>query len=318
LRGKSAVLRALFRWVQELGWRHFKATHHHDKAPVRGALLLWPLLHNLVADKVLAPLGGRLRLPVSGGAPLSATLTRCLVGLGLPLLQGYGLTEAAPVVTVNRPDDNVPESVGVPLPGVEVRLGENSELLVRGPNVMMGYWNRPEDTAKAIDVEGWLHTGDQARIDEGYVFIVGRLKEIIVLSNGEKVTPEDVEMALMLDPLIDQAMVVGEGKPYLAALLVMNAEAWHVMAQRWSLPADDSATLADMRLQHHVKVICQESLKRFPNFAKVRRFWLTLEPWTIDNGLVTPTMKLKRSAIEKRFSEQILQLYGHIQSKEVA
>jgi long-chain acyl-CoA synthetase len=132
------------------------------------------------------------------------------------------------------------------------------------------------------------------------------------------VTPEDVEMALMLDPLIDQAMVVGEGKPYLAALLVMNAEAWHVMAQRWSLPADDSATLADMRLQHHVKVICQESLKHFPNYAKVRRFWLTLEPWTIDNGLVTPTMKLKRSAIEKRFSEQILQLYGHIQSKEVA
>jgi len=231
----------------------------------------------------------------------------------LPLLQGYGLTEAAPVVTTNRLQDNLPESVGIPLPGVEVRLGEKNELLVRGPNVMMGYWNRPEDTARAIDAEGWLHTGDQARIENGYVFIVGRLKEIVVLSTGEKVTPEVLEIALILDPLIEQAMVVGEGKPYLAALLVLNAGAWRAMAQRWSLSAEDPTALTDVRLQHHIESLCRQSLARFPEYAQVRRFWLTLEPWTIDNGLLTPTLKLKRLAIEKRFAKHILDLYtGHM------
>jgi long-chain acyl-CoA synthetase len=271
------------------------------------------VLYYLVADKVLAHFGGRLRLAVSGGAPLSVTLSRCFVGLGLPLLQGYGLTEAAPVVATNRLQDNLPESVGIPLPGVEVRLGEKNELLVRGPNVMMGYWNRPEDTARAIDAEGWLHTGDQARIENGYVFIVGRLKEIVVLSTGEKVTPEVLETALILDPLIDQAMVVGEGKPYLAALLVLNVGAWRAMAQRWSLSTQDPAALTDVRLQQHIESICRQSLARFPDYAQVRRSWLTLEPWTIASDLVTPTFKLKRPAIEKRFATHILDLYtGHM------
>lgn len=310
---KCAMTRALFHWAQELGWRHFQAIHHHGRAPGRWTALLWPVLRYLVADKVLAHFGGRLRLAVSGGASLSVTLSRCFVGLGVPLVQGYGLTEAAPVVTSNRPEDNLPESVGVPLPGVEVRLGEKNELLVRGPNVMMGYWNRPEDTARAIDAEGWLHTGDQARIENGYVFIVGRLKEIVVLSTGEKVAPEAVEMALMLDPLIDQAMVVGEGKPYLAALLVLNAEAWGALAKRWSLSAKDPAVLADVRLQHHIENLCHQRLASFPDYAKVRRCCLMLDPWSIDNDLVTPTLKLKRPAIEKRFAAHILKLYsGHM------
>jgi long-chain acyl-CoA synthetase len=178
---------------------------------------------------------------------------------------------------------------------------------------MMGYWNRPEDTARVIDAEGWLHTGDQARIENGYVFIVGRLKEIVVLSTGEKVAPGVLEIALLLDPLIDQAMVVGEGKPYLAALLVLNTGAWRAMAQRWSLSTQDPAALADERLQQHIENLCRRSLARFPEYAQVRRWWVTLEPWTIANGLLTPTLKLKRPAIEHRFAEHILKLYvGHL------
>ena len=310
---RGALTRALVRWTQELGWRQFQARQH------RGIALGWwdrlwrPVLQHLVARPFLARFGGRLRLAVSGGAPLSVTLSRCLVGLGLPLLQGYGLTEAAPVVSVNRLDDNVPESAGTPLPGIEVRLGEQNELLVRGPNVMMGYWNRPEETAQVIDADGWLHTGDQGRIENGHVFIVGRLKEIVVLSTGEKITPDNVEMALIEDPLIDQAMVVGEGKPYLVALLVLNAKAWGALAKRWSLPAEDSAALADERLQQHIENLCRRSLARFPEYAQVRRWWVTLEPWTIANGLLTPTLKLKRPAIEHRFAEHILKLYvGHL------
>ena len=310
---RGALPRVLVRWTQELGWRQFQARQHRGTAPGSWDRLWRLVLQYLVARPFLAHFGGRLRLAVSGGAPLSVPLSRYLVGLGLPLLQGYGLTEAAPVVSVNRPDDNVPESAGTPLPGIEVRLGEQNELLVRGPNVMMGYWNRPEDTARAIDAEGWLHTGDQGRIENGHVFIVGRLKEIVVLSTGEKVTPEGLEMALILDPLIDQAMVVGEGKPYLVALLVLNAGAWRAMAKRWSLPAEDPAALTDVRLQQHIEHLCRQSLARFPEYAQVRRCWVTLEPWTIANGLLTPTLKLKRPAIEKRFVKHTLDLYtGHM------
>ncbi|NGZ95990.1 MAG: long-chain fatty acid--CoA ligase [Nitrospira sp. WS110] len=310
---RGALTRALVRWTQELGWGQFQARQH------RGIALGWwdrlwrPVLQYLVARPFLAHFGGRLRMAVSGGAPMSVTLSRCLVSLGLPLLQGYGLTEAAPVVSVNRLNDNVPESAGIPLPGIEVRLGEQNELLVRGPSVMMGYWNRSEETAQAIDADGWLHTGDQGRIEQGHVFIAGRLKEIVVLSTGEKITPDNVEMALIEDPLIDQAMVVGEGKPYLAALLVLNGRAWGALAKRWSLPAEDSAALADERLQQHIENLCRQSLARFPEYAQVRRWWVTLEPWTIPNGLLTPTLKLKRPAIEHRFAEHILKLYvGHL------
>ncbi len=310
---RGALARALVRWTQELGWRQFRANQHRGTAPGWWDRLRLSLLQYLVARPFLAHFGGRLRLAVSGGAALSVPLARYLVGLGLPVMQGYGLTEAAPVVSVNQPDDNVPESAGIPLPGIEVRVGEQNELLVRGPNVMMGYWNRPEETAKAIDAEGWLHTGDQGRIENGHVFIVGRLKEIIVLSTGEKITPEVVEMALIEDPLIDQAMVVGEGKPYLAALLVLNSRAWGALAKRWSLPAEDSAALVDERLQQHIENLCRQSLARFPEYAQVRRCWVTLEPWTIANGLLTPTLKLKRPAIEHRFAEHILKLYvGHL------
>ncbi len=310
---RGALTRVLVRWTQEFGWRQFQASQHRGTAPGRWARLWLSLLQYLVARPLLARFGGRLRLAVSGGAPMSVTLSRCLVSLGLPLLQGYGLTEAAPVVSVNRLNDNVPESAGTTLPGIELRLGEQNELLVRGPNVMMGYWNRSEETAKTIDAQGWLHTGDQGRIEQGHVFIVGRLKEIVVLSTGEKITPDNVEMALIEDLLIDQAMVVGEGKPYLTALLVLNSRAWSALAKQWSLPAEGSAALADERLQQHIENLCRQSLARFPEYAQVRRFWVTLEPWTIANGLLTPTLKLKRPAIEHRFAEHILKLYvGHL------
>lgn len=310
---RGALPRALVRWTQELGWKQFQASQHRGTAPGRWDRLRLSLLQYLVARPFLAHFGGRLRLAVSGGAALSVPLARYLVGLGLPVMQGYGLTEAAPVVSVNQPDNNVPESAGLPLPGIEVRVGAQHELLVRGPNVMMGYWNRPEETAEAIDAEGWLHTGDQGRIEQGHLFIVGRLKEIVVLSTGEKITPDAVEMALIEDPLIDQAMVVGEGKPYLGALLVLNARAWGALARQWSLPTEDSAALADERLQQHLKNLCRRSLARFPEYAQVRRCWVTLEPWTIANGLLTPTLKLKRPAIEHRFAEHILTLYvGHL------
>jgi long-chain acyl-CoA synthetase len=311
LEEKGALAKVLFRWAEKIGWRRFEASQHRGEAPGLIARALWPVLRHLVADKILSRLGGRLRLAISGGAPLSPKLSRCFIGLGLPLLQGYGLTEASPIVTANTSANNLPESVGVALPGIELRLGDKDELLVRGPNVMLGYWSDAEKTRQTIDEDGWLRTGDVARIDrDGHVFIVGRLKEILVMSTGEKVPPNDLELAITEDPLFDQAMVVGEGKPHLAALIVLNPEAWRDLASALSLDPSDPKALTATPLAQPVHQRLQASLRRFPAYARVPEFRLTLEPWTIENGLITPTMKLKRAELERRFMREIRALYA--------
>lgn len=313
LEEKGALAKALFQWAEKIGWRRFEAVQHRGEEPGLMAEMMWPVLRHLVADKILLRLGGRLRVAVSGGAPLSPKLSRCFIGLGLPLLQGYGLTEASPIVTANTLEDNVPESVGVALPGVEIKLGDRDELLVRGPNLMLGYWNSPEKTREAIDAEGWLHTGDVARIEaDGHVFIVGRLKEILVMSTGEKVPPSDLELAITEDPLFDQAMVVGEAKPYLAALIVLNLKGWRDLARALAVDEVDPKSIEAVAVVQAVSDRVGALLRGFPAHARVREVWLTLEPWTIDNGLITPTMKLKRQELERRFAGAIRKLYaGH-------
>ncbi len=310
---KGPLARALFRWAETVGWRRFEAMQGRAGEPGIGARLAWPVLRRLVADKILSRLGGRLRLAVSGGAPLHPGISHCFLALGLPLLQGYGLTEAAPVVAGNREQDNVPESVGAALSGVELKIGEKDELLVKGPNVMLGYWGRPEDTRNTFDAEGWLRTGDQARIDDrGRVYILGRLKEVLVMSTGEKIAPNDLEMAITQDPLFDQAMVVGEGKPYIAALLVLNREAWRELAAGFALDPGAADSLAQHDVRRRVLEKLRELLRSFPGHAQVRAVRLSLEPWTIENGLITPTLKLKRAEMELRFDAAIRDLYaGH-------
>ncbi|MFZ0790325.1 MAG: AMP-binding protein, partial [Chromatiaceae bacterium] len=273
--------------------------------------LLLALLARLVARPVLDRLGGRIRVAVSGGAPLSPVVARFFIGLGLPLTQGYGLTEAAPVVSGSAPKDCVPGSVGAALPGVQVRLTPQDELLVRAPSLMLGYWRRPESTREVIDDQGWLHTGDLAGISDGNITIRGRLKEILVTSSGEKVPPADMEMALTLDPLFDQAMVLGEGRPYLAALLVLNGDAWSRLARRLGLDPEDPASLESGKALQSAQSRVRERLKGFPGFAQVRALHLRLEPWTVENGLMTPTLKLKREQLESRFDEVIQGLFRH-------
>ena len=183
----------------------------------RLARLRWPLLDLLVGRRLRAQFGGRLRFAITGGAPMALAVAERFRELGVEVLQGYGMTESSPVVAANRPGANDPASVGPPIPGVEVKIGANDELLVKGPNVMAGYLNRPEDTARAIE-GGWLHTGDQAEIRDGRIVIKGRIKDIIVTSTGEKIAPADLELALQADPLFAQAIVIGENRPFLAVL----------------------------------------------------------------------------------------------------
>lgn len=308
--GRFGIKRLLFDATVALGWRRFQAAQGRGRPLGPLGRLLWSLLRRLVAAPVLNRLGGRLRVAVSGGAPLSATVARFFVGLGLPLTEGYGLTEAGPVVTNVELERFRPGYVGLPLPGVELQLGPQQEICVRGPNVTKGYWGQPEATAAAIDAEGWLHTGDVGEIDaEGYVRIRGRLKEIIVTSTGEKVPPTDIEAALTMEPLFDQAMVVGEGRPYLTAVLVLADKPWRQLADKLGHEAEDPAALVDPVVLAAAQAKADDRLQDFPHHAQVHGLHLTRTPWTIENGLITPTMKLKRDALTGRLGTAIEALY---------
>jgi len=310
MEGRPALARWLFRSAVDIGWERFGYLQH--RAGWRPAFLLWPLLRRLVADKVLGRLGGRIRIAVCGGAPIPAEVARTFIGLGLPLIQGYGMTEAGPVLSGNRLDDNEPASVGRPLRDVQLRVTEQGELLAKSPGVMLGYLNDAAATAVAIDADGWLHTGDKARIENGYIYITGRLKEIIVLSNGEKVSPIDMEMALAADPLFEQVLVAGEGRPFLTALLVLNPERWSALAQQLGVTADDPRSLQAMVVIEEVGRRVDGLTREFPGYARIRRFSLSLEPWTVENGMQTPTLKLRRQLITERARPVIERLYaGH-------
>ncbi|MBL0038010.1 MAG: long-chain fatty acid--CoA ligase [Nitrosomonadales bacterium] len=307
----SPLRRKLFALAVNVGWHRFE--HEQGRAGWNLSLLLWPLLNHLVASKVMARLGGRLRLTLCGGAALQPEISRVFIALGLPILQGYGLTETSPIVCANRLDSNFPSSVGLPLPGVEVRIGEQGALLVKGQNVMLGYWNNAEATRAMIDADGWLNSGDIASISEsGHITITGRLKEIIVMSNGEKISPADMEQAILRDRLFELVMVYGEGRPYLTALAVVNAAGWAHLAQEAGVRADMPESLHDPRIEQQALQRIADQIKEFPGYAKINRVLLLTEPWSVDNGLVTPTLKVKRGSVVERFAKEIEQLYqGH-------
>jgi long-chain acyl-CoA synthetase len=304
----SPLKRKLFNLAVEIGWARF--LHQQGRGTWQMSFLLWPLLQKLVAQKIINHLGGRLRVALSGGAALSPEISRVFIGLGLPVIQGYGLTETSPVISGNHPDNNFPDSVGQPICDVQVKFGEQNALLVKGPNVMLGYWNNPEATKAIIDAEGWLNTGDVVRISEtGHIYITGRIKEIIVMSNGEKISPNDMELAILNDPLFDQVMIIGEAHPYLVALAVVNADAWKNFAREVGVRADMPEALMDSRVEGKILKRIALDLRGFPGYAHVRRVLLLQEPWTTENGLITPTLKLKRDKVAERFAAQIKQLY---------
>jgi long-chain acyl-CoA synthetase len=270
------------------------------------------LLDNLVAKKVMGKLGGRLRGAMSGGAALPAEAARVFIGLGLPILQGYGMTESSPVVCSNTFDDNVPSSVGRPIPGVEVKLGDSDALLIRGPNVMLGYWNDPGATRAVLSPDGWLNSGDVARIDDGRITITGRLKEIIVMSTGEKVPPADMEAAILRDALFEQVMLIGEGRSYLSALVVLNPGHWEMLAGQHNLDRDWHHLPRDGKLEEILLERIAEQIRGFPGYARIYRVALASEPWTIENGLLTPTLKLRRQQVLEHYNAEVERLYeGH-------
>ena len=190
-----------------------------------------------------------------------------------------------------------------------IAVGAVGEICVRGPQVMLGYWNNPEATQAILSADGWLNTGDQARIDpSGHVYITGRIKDIIVMANGEKLPPVDMELAIISDSLFEQAMVLGEGKPYLAALVSLNLEQWHKLATQSGFAADNPNTEAVHKL---LLERIAARLNSFPGYAQIRRIAVTLTPWSVDSGFLTPTLKVKRVKVLEHFNRDIAALYEH-------
>lgn len=306
---KSVIAQTLFKAAVNVGWHRFlvqqKRENWHPK------LLFWPLLNKLVAGKILAKLGGNLQLAVSGGAALSPEIAKTFIGLGLTISQGYGLTETSPVVSTNKLNNNDPFSVGESLGNVEIKLGENNELLVKGPTVMLGYWNNEKATKEVIDEKGWFHTGDKAKIKNNHIYITGRIKEIIVLSNGEKVPPSDIELAISADPLFEQVIVIGEAKPFLTAIITVEENNWQQFATAHSVSTDETSLQLEKVKNIFLKRI-NNQLVAFPGYEKVIRVHIVLKPWEIEDGLITPTLKLKREKINEKYAKEIIELYhGH-------
>lgn len=304
----SGFARWLFNFAVDVGYSRFE--RQQGRGYQQLSHVLWPLLKKLVADKVMVKLGGRLRMVMSGGAALSPEVSRVFIGLGLPILQGYGMTESSPVVCANRLEDNAPASVGLPIPGVEVKLGESDALLIRGPNVMLGYWNNPDATKAIISPDGWLNSGDIASIDaQGHVTITGRLKEIIVLSTGEKVPPADMEAAILRDPLFEQVMLIGEARSYLSVLVVLNPKHWQSYATQHGLEKVPEHEQSRQRIEEILLEKIAHQTSGFPGYAKIRRVAVVQEPWSVENGLLTPTLKLKRAKVFEKHQAEIDGLY---------
>lgn len=304
---QSSLKRAIVSQAIKTGWDNF--LYEQGRGRWKPALTLRKQLDRVIGPKVRQAFGGNLRCAVAGGAAIAPEVTKFFIGSGITILQGYGSTETSPVVAVNSFEANIPESVGQPLADVEVKIADKDELLTRGPSVMVGYWNNPEATAQCIDDQGWFHTGDCARIDEDHVFITGRIKEIIVLGNGEKVPPGDMELAIGTDELFHQVLVIGEGRPNLGALVVLEPEEYEKLARAEGL-AELSAEKDSPRLK---KILCARigaKLKDFPGYARIPRLAVLEEPWTVESGLLTPTLKPKRAKILEACDTEVRQLYG--------
>ena len=278
---------------------------------------LWLRIRQRVADllvfgKIRRQLGGRLETMICGGAPLSPVVGRFFLGAGIPLYEGYGLTETSPVLAANRPSSWRLGSVGPPYPGVELRIGPENEILARGPNVMLGYWNHPEATRAAIDADGWFHTGDVGGFDDdGYLHITDRIKDLIITAGGKKVAPQPIESRTQLSPFVAQAILVGDRRPFPTLLVVPDFDRLAHWASEHGITVKNREELCREPLV--LDLMEQETLgrlKHLAQFERPKKMTILGEELTVDAGLLTPTFKVKRRLVEQRFRDAIEAMYA--------
>lgn len=305
----SPARRRLFTWALGVG-RAWAEAKNRGRVP--------PLLElsHVVADRLVfvkwrEAVGGRVSRFISGGAPLPVDLALAFGGAGIPILQGYGLTETSPVIAVNSLAENRIGTVGRPIPGVEVKIAEDGEVLTRGPHVFKGYYNKPEETAAVFTEDGWFKTGDIGRLDrDGFLTITDRKKDLIKTSSGKYVAPQPIENDLVMSPLIDQAVIIGNARKYVAALIVPNRERLREWARGEGVDvASDDALVADPRAVEHVRKEVARLTSHLADYERVKRVALLPKEFTIEGGEITPTLKVRRRFVEQKYRDVIDSLY---------
>jgi long-chain acyl-CoA synthetase len=308
--GAPPARQKIFYWALKVAEKRLPYMVDRKPMPL-GLKIKSAIADKLVFSKIIARLGGRVKYVVSGGAPLSADLAAFFIGAGVEILEGYGLTETSPVIAVNRPDKRRIGTVGPVIPGVEVRIAPDGEILTRGPHVMKGYWNNPDATAAAIDPEGWFHTGDIGEIDaDGFLKITDRKKDIIINAYGKNIAPQPIEALLKSSPYVGTPVLIGDRRKYLSALIVPNFEKLEREAATLGVSTQSrDALVADDR----IKALIQGELDRFnknlDRQEKIRRFALLPRDFTIDDDEITPSLKVKRKNIDKKYKSVIDQMY---------
>jgi len=304
----SAVKKTMLTWALTVGSRHSDTVYSAGQP----RSLAWKLANKLVYSKVREAFGGRVRIFVSGGAPLGIDTARWFASVGIALWEGYGLTETAPVIALNTPLHQRMGSVGRPLPNIELKLAEDGELLVRGPSVFPGYWQKPAATAECFDQDGWFRTGDIAHLDsDGYLSITDRKKELLKTSGGKMVAPQPIENKLKNNVLVAQAALVGDKHKFISAILSPNFVALEEWAAHNGIEAKSRAELvADSRVTALYGDIVSEVNGGLANFETLKRFRVVADEWTQESGELTPSMKLKRRAINARYKSLIDALYA--------
>ena len=306
----SPLKQKIFHWGVSVGSAVSSAIQQ-GKKPSAILQLQQNIANKLVFAKLKAATGGRLRFFVSGGAALPQAIAEFFHAAGILILEGYGLTETSPVISMNHPEGWKFGTVGMPVPGIEVQIAEDGEILTRGPHVMKGYFNNESATAEVIDGEGWFYTGDIGIIDEdGFVKITDRKKNIIVLSNGKNVAPQPIESELVQSPFINQILLVGNERKNLAALIVPNFDALKAWAAENGIATDDLSTMLGTReVQQQIQSEIRSRLTDFADFEQVRRFTLLEKEFSQEADEMTPTLKLKRNVIIERYGDAIEEMY---------
>lgn len=304
----SPVKRSLFHWAIEVGKKYVSATYI-DKQPSTALNLKHALADRLVFSKIRARFGGNLKLFCSGGAPLDRNINEFFWVIGIPILEGYGLTETSPALCFNNFEHIRFGSVGIPLKETEFKIAEDGEILVKGPQLMLGYYHNPEATAEAIQ-DGWFKTGDIGHIDDGFIFITDRKKELIITAGGKNIAPQPIENQLKMDKYVSSAFVYGDRKPYLTALIVPNIERLLELAKEKHIHYYE---LDDLVLHTPVQELFEQRLKdinsRLAPYETIKKFVLLAHDFSIEGGELTPTLKLRRKIIYEKYKHKIEDMY---------
>ena len=305
---RGGLAPVLFAWSRAVGVAWSRARMARRAAP--HLAVARRVADRLVYRRLRERTGGHIRCLISGGAPLDPAIAHLLHAAGLPLFEGYGLTETSPVIAVNTAARWRIGTVGPPLPGVDVRIAGDGEIVVRGPNVMKGYYRKPSETEAVLDADGSFHTGDLGALDDGFLSITGRKKDLIVNAGGKKIAPQPIEERMRRSPLIAEAVLVGDRRPYCVALVWPNRAAVEALAKRQNLSGDFAALTRDPQVHEAIRREIDEACAGLASFEKVRKFALVDRELTIADGHITPSLKVRRAQVLERYADLVESLYG--------